>query len=324
MQDQPKNKEKYSLDWFKDRAFSSIKKISEGVFDYSDSLLLYIPGSDEKYESIQYEGNPYHEMITIPERKYLQNIMKDVVARLPENFEYIDLGPGSEHKEQYTFDEILKQGKKCIYRPVDISERFLNRAREHAEQQGITTDPVRASFEELPGILKKSDKPRFVSLGLTYPNYNPYEIFKILANIAGSDGYVLIGAQIRERIDIKRIVEIYAKDTISFSIARLKLIGLDAEEDLEDFHTNDGVQVWGTLKKVTLRLAEMGLKAGDKILLFQSLRPSMDKLKLNLNDAGFSSYTMFDIGESFVNILLEKPLKQKKEEKSKEKQLLNG
>jgi uncharacterized SAM-dependent methyltransferase len=99
--------------------------------------LLYIPGSDEKYESIQYEGNPYHEMITIPERKYLQNIMKDVVARLPENFEYIDLGPGSEHKEQYTFDEILKQGKKCIYRPVDISERFLNRAREHAEQRRL-------------------------------------------------------------------------------------------------------------------------------------------------------------------------------------------
>lgn len=310
MNEQTENKEMYSLDWFKERAFSSLKKISDGVFDYSDSLLLYIPGSDEEYEKIQYEGNPYHEMITAPERKYLQKIMKDVVARLPENFEYIDLGPGSEHKEQYVFDQILEQGKKCVYRPVDISEKFLNKAVEYAEKQGISTKPVRASFEELPNILQKSKAPRFVSLGLTYSNYDPREILKLLADIAGSNGYVFIGAQIRERIDVKRLVEIYAKDVLSIATAKLKLLGLDAKVDVEDLHTDEGIQMWCTLKKVTPRLAEIGLKIGDRILLFQSLRPSMEKLKQDLGGASFSNYVMFDIGESFVDVLLEKPLQE--------------
>ena len=310
MNEQTENKEMYSLDWFEERAFSSLRKISDGVFDYSDSLLLYIPGSDEEYEKIQYEGNPYHEMITAPERKYLQQIMKDVVARLPENFEYIDLGPGSEHKEQYAFDQILEQKKKCVYRPVDISEKFLTKAAEYAEKQGISTEPVQASFEELPNVLQKSKVPRFVSLGLTYSNYDPQEILKLLTDIAGSNGYVFIGAQIRERIDVKRLVEIYAKDVLSIATAKLKLLGLDAKVDIEDLHTDEGIQMWCTLKKVTPRLAEMGLKIGDRILLFQSLRPSMEKLKQDLDEASFSNYTMFDVGESFVDVLLEKPLQE--------------
>lgn len=310
IKEQNKNNEKYSVNWFEERAFSSIKKISDGVFDYSDSLLLYIPGSDEQYEKIQYEGNAYHEMITLPERKYLQHIMKDVVARLPENFEYIDLGPGSEHKEQYVFDQILEQKKKCIYMPVDISENFLNKAVKNAEKQGILYEPIQASFEELPDILKKSNNPRFVSIGLTYSNYNPQEILKLLANISGSNGYIFIGAQIRERIDIKRLVEIYEKDVLTVATAKLKLIGIDAKEDVENLYANDYIQIWCTLKKITPRLQEIGLKVGDKILLFQSLRPSIEKLKQDLDKAGFSDYTMFDTGESFVDVLIEKPLQQ--------------
>ena len=309
MNDQEKNIEKYSLNWFRERAFLSLKKISDGVFDYSDSLLLYIPGSDEEYEKVQHEGNPYHEMVTAPEQEYLQQIAKDVVARLPESFEYIDLGPGSEHKEQYVFDQLEEQGKKCVYRPVDISEKFLAMAVSHAEAQKITTKPIRASFEELPSVLQKSDKPRFVSLGFTYSNYKPQEILKLLADVADSDGYVFINSQIRERVDIGRLAEIYGEDVLS--IAKLKLLGLDAEVDIEDLHANEDIQMWCTLKKVTPRLAEMGLKIGDKILLFQSLRPSMEKLKRDLDEAGFGNYTMFDIGESFVGVLFSLPLFQK-------------
>ncbi|PIR85043.1 hypothetical protein COU15_02615 [Candidatus Kaiserbacteria bacterium CG10_big_fil_rev_8_21_14_0_10_45_20] len=305
--DQKENKEKYSLGWFEERAFSSLKKVSDGIFDYSDSLLLYIPGSDEEYEKVQHEGNPYHEIVTAPEREYLERIAKDIVARLPDNFEYIDLGPGSEHKEQFLFDQLAEQGKKCVYRPVDISEKFLDMAASHAEKQNITAEPIRASFEDLPDVLNKSDLPRFVSLGLTYSNYKPQEILELLADIADSDGYVFINSQIRERVDIKRLAEIYGKDVVSIATAKLKLLGLDAEVDVEDLHANEGVEMWCTVKKVTSRLAEIGLKVGDKILLFQSLRPSLEKLKRDLDRAGFSDYTMFDTEESFVGVLLEKP-----------------
>lgn len=306
MNDQTKNKEMYLLDWFKERAFSSLKKISDGVFDYSDSLLLYIPGSDEEYEKIQHEGNLYYEMVTAPEREYLQQIAKEIVTRLPENFEYIDLGPGSEHKEQYVFDQLSERRKKCVYRPVDISEKFLDMAATHAEKQGIVVESVRASFEELPNILQKSNLPRFVSLGLTYSNYEPQEILRLLADIAGSNGYIFINSQIRERVNIKKLAEIYAKDVVSISTAKLELLGLNAETDVENLHADEEIQIWCTLKKVTPRLAEVGLKIGDRILLFQSLRPSMEKLTKDLKEANFGNFVMFDVGASFVGVLLEK------------------
>ncbi len=313
--EQTENKEKYSLGWFEERAFSSLKKVSDGVFDYSDSLLLYIPGSDEEYEKIQHGGNSYHEMVTTPEREYLERIAKDIVARLPDDFEYIDLGPGSAHKEQCLFNKLAKQGKKCVYRPVDISEKFLDMATSHAEKQNITAEPIRASFEELPEILEKTNTPRFVSLGLTYSNYKPQEILKLLANIADSSGYVFINSQIRERVDVERLADIYGKDVVSIATAKLKLLGLDAEVDVENLHANESIEMWCTLKRVTPRLAEIGLKVGDKILLFQSLRPSLEKLKQDLDEAGFGDYTIFDIGESFVGVLLEKPLQNENRKK---------
>jgi len=195
-----KGKDLYSLDWFENRAFSSLKKITTGIFDYSDSLLLYVSGLDDEYEKIQHKDNPYCTLVTAPEQEYLQQIAKDVVIRLPKNFEYIDLEPGSEHKEQYLFDEIQKTKKKCVYRPVDISQKFLDMAVAHAKDRGILTKPVRASFEELTTVLQKSNSPRFISLGLTYSNYKPQEVLKLLADIAGNvtDMYLLTLKSVKE------------------------------------------------------------------------------------------------------------------------------
>lgn len=313
-QDQEKE---YSLAWFTERAFSSLKKISEGIFDYSDSLLLYMPGSDEKYEEMQHTDNPYHEILTAPERRHLEQIAKDIVAHLPENFEYIDLGPGTEHKEQYIFDQLLKQGKRCVYRPVDISQKYLNMATTYAEEQGITTEPVQAAFEELPTILQSSSMPRFVSIGATYMNYEPEEILNLLVEIAGNDGYAFINPQIHDRVDTKRFAEIFDKELVPLVTAKLKLLGLDIETDIEDINTNEDHRTWCTLKKVTPRLAEMGLKIGDKLLLFQSLRPSIEKLQHDLDESKFSNYTMLDVGESFIGVFLEKPLQDKSEEEVK-------
>ena len=126
------NNSRYDNNWFKKRAFESITPISPNVWDYSDSLLLYISSGVEKYESLQETNTPYFKLVTQPEREYLQSIAKEVVDQLPLDFEYIDLGPGTEHKEQYFFDELKRQGKKFTYIPVDISGHYLALAEEHA------------------------------------------------------------------------------------------------------------------------------------------------------------------------------------------------
>ncbi len=62
-------------------------------------------------KNLQREDDPYAKLITEPERAYLQSIADDIVAELPDGFEYIDLGPGTAHKEQFIFDAARKAGK---------------------------------------------------------------------------------------------------------------------------------------------------------------------------------------------------------------------
>jgi uncharacterized SAM-dependent methyltransferase len=71
----------------------------------------------------------------------LKSVIKEITELLPDQFEYIDLGPGTEKKENYFFQEFKKQNKKFIYRPVDVSEYFLNIAKQNAEEQNIKVNP---------------------------------------------------------------------------------------------------------------------------------------------------------------------------------------
>ncbi len=302
MEKVPSQTEKYSFEWFKERAFNSIKKTGDNIWDYSDSLLLYTPGADDEYEEIQKVDTPYHKLITKPEREYLQEISERVVAQLPQEFEYIDLGPGTEHKEQFIFDAAKRPGKHFTYTPVDISEKFLTIAREYAAPQGIEVKPTRASFEELPSKLTNALLPRFVSLGLTYSNYNPAEILTLLKDIAGPNGTAFINAQLRERLDMKALQEIYAKDGYTIAKAKFELIGL-SEEDVQETQTTDGIQIWCTLKHSNATLEKMGIIPGAKLLIFQSLRPTHEKLEHDVQTV-FPNAQFFDTGKSFVGALL--------------------
>lgn len=271
--------------------------------DYSDPLLMYMPGEDDKYDTAQETDTPYHRLVTAPERVYLARIADRIVAELPDEFEYIDLGPGTEHKEQFIFDAAKRAGKKFTYRPVDISEQYLKRAAEHASGQGIDVQPLRSSFEGLTHGLKGGALPRFVSLGLTYSNSNPDEVLSLLKEIAGKDGSVFINAQMRERTDIPALQEIYKGVAELMTAEKLRLIGLDPVEDIEAQEVTDEVKVWVTLKRSTPTLESMGIRAGDRLLVFQSLRPTKPELEAALTGS-FKEYRLFDTAEPFIGALL--------------------
>ncbi len=303
MEQAPKTVEDYSPGWFKKRAFDSLKKNEDGTWDFSDSLLLYIPGTEESYETIQQVDTPYHTLVTKPERAYLERIAQDVVKELPNEFEYVDLGPGSEHKEQFIFDAAKNQNKHFTYVPVDISQRFLELASKYASDQNIPTHSMRASFEELSTKLGKPTAPRFVSIGLTYSNYAPQEILQLLKEIAGEGGFAFINAQISDRVDMKKLTATYAQDGFNIAKSKLELIGLDSEKDISQTHTDEGIQIWSTLKNSTPQLEKRGIAAGSKLLIFQSLRPTKEKLETDVRQV-FPNATFFDTGESYIGALL--------------------
>lgn len=298
-----KNETTYNDVWFKKRAFESLRKICPNKWDYSDSLLLYISTGVEKYESLQQTDAPYNKLVTRPEREYLASIAKGVADALPSNFEYIDLGPGTEHKEQFFFDELKKQGKTFTYIPVDISHHYLSLAEKHALGQGIAVRAIQSSFEQLPELLGKATLPRFVNLGLTFSNYEPQEILKLLKDIAGEHGYVFINAQMRDRLDMAALENVYAVDALTLADEKLKLLGLDPNIDVSTRVADQGIKVWCSVINTNEELKEKGINVNDELLVFQSLRYTkallVDELKKSSKD-----YQMFDTETSFIATLI--------------------
>lgn len=293
--------EKYNQEWFKERAFKSLKKLDNGIWDFSDSLLVYIGSGDAVYEQLQEEDTSYFKLVTKPEHEYLQLIAKNIADILPNNFEYIDLGPGTEHKEQFLFDELKKQGKTFTYVPVDISDHFLEMAESHATSQGIPVRKVKASFEELPEVLRESTTPRFVSLGLTFSNYAPQEILKLLTDIAGVNGFVFINAQMRDRVDMIELQKVYQEDAVRLVDDKVRLIGLDPSTDISPRIADDGFRVSCLVINSNPVLENIGIASGDKLIVFQSLRYTKESLESELAQYTHES---FDTGSSFIGTII--------------------
>lgn len=295
-------KEKYNNEWFKERAFKFIKKITDNVWDYSDSLLLYISSGVEVYESIQDTNTPYFKLVTKPEHEYLKSIAKNVVDILPDNFEYIDLGPGTEHKEQFFFDEFKKQGKNFTYIPVDISDYYLDLAEKYSTDQGIKVKKLKSSFEELSETLGEVSIPRFVSLGLTFSNFDSQEILKLLIGIAGKNGFVFITSQIRDRIDMIELQKIYQEAVPHMCADKLKLISL-ISDDISQIIVDENIQAWCSIIKNNEELEKIGVKEGNKLMIFQSLRYTKESLENDLKKIDHE-YQIFDIGSSFISSII--------------------
>lgn len=293
--------EKYNHEWFKERAIKSIKQISNGVWDFTDSLLIYIGSGDQVYEQLQEVDTLYFRLVTKPEHEYLQQVAKNIADILPNNFEYIDLGPGTEHKEQFLFDELKRQNKSFTYVPVDISDYFLDMAESHATNQGIPARKMKASFEELPELLGKPAVPRFVSLGLTFSNYVPKEILELLKNIAGPNGYFFINSQMRDRVDMIALQKVYQEDAVRLVDDKVRLIGLDPIQDITPRLADDGFRVSCFILKNNQILESIGIKNGDQLIVFQSLRYTKGSLEKELKNF---DYELLDTGSSFISALI--------------------
>lgn len=293
----------YPIEWFKRRAFESLKKIDDDTWDYSDSLLAYVPTGAEAYEDLQEDTTSYFHLVTKPEREYLQSIADEIADMLPDHFEYVDLGPGTEHKEQFFFDALVKKNKTFTYIPVDISDYFLSLAHKYASEQNIPTRPIQASFEELAEKLGETKNPRFVSLGLTFSNYDPDIIINLLKDIAGPNGFIFINAQMRDRTDLPELQKFYQEEAIPIFDAKIKLLDLDREKDITPYLADDCIKIWCKVAHPNEKLQEIGVKSNDSLLVLQTLRYTKESLEETLQATG-SEYTLLDKDSSFIATVL--------------------
>lgn len=298
-----KNMKVGSQEWFEGRAKQSLKKVREGVWDFSDSALAYSPAGMRAYALAQQEdGAKYKDGVTNKESEFLRSIAPEVIADLPQSFSYIDLGPGTEHKEKFFFDAVKEQNKTLTYIPVDVSGEALEVAKAFGTQEGFETNELYATFEELPNVLNE-DGYRFVSLGLTFANYNLPKILKLLNEIIGKEGGAFIVLQLRDRIDIEEIRQTYCSPQLmTMWHGKLSLIGIQPEEI--EISATDGVVIEGKIKSVNEETAKLGLQTGDIIKIHQSLRYRLEDFLAGVKEQ--FNHKVYDKGSEFVGILLEK------------------
>ncbi len=125
----------------------------------------------------------------------------------------------------------------------------------------------------------------------------------LLKVISGKAGYCFVNTQIRNRVDMGEIMRIYSEEAKKLIYPKIKLLGLDLENDIVNCEADDGVRVWCTIKNSNDKLRAMGIMNGDKLLVFQSLRYSKQSLEDEISSV-FDSYTLHDIGSTFIGVLL--------------------
>lgn len=294
---------KYNQESFRDRAFKSLKKISDTSWDYSDSLLLYIPSESNTYEVAQNVNSLYFNLVTKPEHKYLKLVSKKVASILPKTFEYVDLGPGIEHKEQLFFDEFKKLGKTFTYIPVDINDRFLKLSEKYAVAQDIKVKTLKSSFEDLPEILDLGT-PRFISLtGLTFNNYAIATILSLLTNMAGKNSFIFVDTQLKEKINMIQLQKTYQEFVFGMCFEKIKLLGLNPKTDISPITVDENLRMWCSVTHSNTELEKIGIKAGDSLLVAQSLRHTRDELEAELKNFR-CDYILLDQESSFISFVI--------------------
>lgn len=292
-------------EWFKNRAKESLIKIDETSWDFSDSALFWTDEVVQKYEDAQTkEGNEYKKHVTDAETLYLQKITPNIVDSLPAEINYIDLGPGTENKQDYFIHKMKEDGKSLTYTPVDISKRMVDAAAHHVAEKGVDVFPVNSSFEDMEQFIDDKDTPRFISLGLTFLNFKIEEILGILKKSMNKNGKTFINTQPREKVkSLEELKKAYSGESIiDIYNQKLKLIGLETSEDIGTIEVTDEVKIYFHVNNPTEYAQSLGIKAGDKIFVFQSMRYPTEFLKSKLEEEFDCEY--FETGDDYLAVLL--------------------
>jgi hypothetical protein len=294
-----------SNEWFLQRAKEKLIKVEDGLWDYSDSALFWTDDVVKEYEEAQKgEEDEYKKKVTDAETLYLKHVVSDIVSELPNEINYIDLGPGTENKQDVFLKEMIDGGKDIIYTPVDINKRILDVVEQHVSSFGLPIHKVHASFEDMEEKIGKENMPRFLSLGLTFLNFKVEDLLDIFKKVINKNGSIFINTQPREKVkDFDKLVEAYSgPHLMSIYNSKLKLIGLSVDENVGSIEVTDEVKVYFNVKNPTPEAESRGISSGDKLFLFQSMRYPLEELKSKLEKDFDCKY--FDTDDEYVAVLM--------------------
>jgi len=210
---------------------------------------LYATSEQAKaYEKATHGNESYTKRLDSPITELIEQHSEQIIEGLSNAVQFIDLGPGYPSKSLRLLDK-LNVSHSLTYFPVDVSPYFLDRAAWTATARGISTHKQLSRFEEVGPLLDRKlhllNVSRFVFLGLTFNNFTPDYILKILDGLMGSKDRCLICCQSATGVSDEQLVAPYdTPEVAEFCFLPLGTLGFQRKDFifLVEFE-NDAVRV---------------------------------------------------------------------------------
>jgi uncharacterized SAM-dependent methyltransferase len=175
---------------------------------------------------------PFHDPIKNLFGKYAGDLLEFLDGPLA----LIDLGPGFPDKTLPLFAYLKRSPIACTYVPVDISQHFLGLAASTAQSHGFVSLPLNCLFEEiarnLPSVLSQlGARSVLVIFGLTFMNYSPERVGRLLADLKPMVNRVVVAAELHTQPSPEQILLPYrttAAEDFNFQV--LKLLHLNRSD----------------------------------------------------------------------------------------------
>jgi uncharacterized SAM-dependent methyltransferase len=263
-------------------------------FDQPYHLYLDKAQSDAYIEMIKAEK--FSTQLHDPTLELINKYKSKILANFNGRLSFYDLGPGLPTKTIPLLKYLLEKKIRFDYFPVDISENFLNITNKKIKDIGVKSNRIKTLFENLPEYsAKDKNHEKLFFIGLTFNNYRPDTILKLLKEIAGNDGTCLIITEYFKRKNIETILLPYRdKYAENFNYLSLKLAGIP-KESLKYFTVfrNQRIEMGFRILKSLSVDETFHLKKGTEIITAISYRYTKAAL-LKYISKYFSCFEFFD------------------------------
>lgn len=294
-----------NLQDFINTAHNSVYRTGLNTIDYSNSLLLYAPGSEKVYENVQ-TTSEYRDEVTKAEIDFLKQFARPLMSQFPFGINYIDLGPGTEYEKQKVLFNALKSLDADVYEycSVDVNRDMAAAARDFAKEQ--FPKALCSNFVDTFENMKKLDwEPRnfevknFFYLGLTFMNFHFEDIIKIIDECLEYSGAFFISFEPREYMP-KNIIQYYGEPMAPLYDKKMSLLGFNPED--YTIRITDEVKAYAKISSIN-NCTHPEIRIGDELSLMMSLRYELEDIKQKL-EAMY--HCQFDDNKKFVGAMLRK------------------
>lgn len=231
------------------------------------------------------EAEKFSKLLHDPIIELVKENSSEIIRGINKQVEFYDLGPGLPTKSIPLLREIIKQKKRLDYIPVDISESFLSITEKEVKKYGIKSNGINCLFEELPQLIKSKEKniTRIFQIGLTFNNYRPNAICKLLKDLSDEQDFSIIITEYYKPQKKQSLLLPYQDSYAEhFNFLALRLLGFKKEDF--NYHTQFRSQriEMGFIPKCKLQHKDIVVAPDTKIVTAISYRYTQNSLTNNI------------------------------------------